>query len=115
LPDTANGSRYLNTTEIAADMRLHIKTVRNMCESGEIPAVKLAGRWYVTRENLDKLLGGRTVTIDPAIEAARARWEDEPPPPALSERQKDLIAGAFDSALRPAGKDIRPNGQRQSP
>jgi len=29
-----------------------------MCERGDIPAVKLAGRWYVTRENLDKLLAG---------------------------------------------------------
>ena len=58
MPGTVNEPRYLTTEEVATDMRLHIKTVRLMCERHEIPAVKLAGRWYVTRENLDKLLAG---------------------------------------------------------
>jgi len=58
LPGTVDNPRYLTTEEVAADMRLHIKTVRGMFERGDIPGVKLAGRWYVTRENLDKLLAG---------------------------------------------------------
>jgi excisionase family DNA binding protein len=48
----------LNTGEVAAELRLHIKTVRAMLERGEIPAVKLAGRWFIQRETLDRLLAG---------------------------------------------------------
>jgi Helix-turn-helix domain len=48
----------LIVAEIAAELRLHEYTVRNMLVRGDIPGVKLAGRWYVTRENLDKLLAG---------------------------------------------------------
>jgi hypothetical protein len=29
-----------------------------MLVRGQIPGVKLGGRWYITRENLDKLLAG---------------------------------------------------------
>jgi hypothetical protein len=42
--------------------------------------------------------------IDPAIAAAVKRWDDEPPPPRLSEKQKDLIASVFRGALPPGEK-----------
>lgn len=58
LPGTVNDLRYLTTFEVAADMRLHVKTVRCMFERGEIPGTKVAGRWYTTRQVLDKLLAG---------------------------------------------------------
>jgi hypothetical protein len=38
--------------------------------------------------------------LDPEIEAAVRRWDHEPPPPPLSERQKDMIAAAFYGALK---------------
>lgn len=50
--------RPLTTVDIAAELGVTTPTARALCERGEIPAVKLAGRWYVTRENLDKLLAG---------------------------------------------------------
>jgi excisionase family DNA binding protein len=59
LPGTVNDQpRYLTAEEVAADLRLTVKTVRNMCERGQIPARKLGGRWLVTRENLDALVAG---------------------------------------------------------
>ena len=59
MPGTANERpRPLTTEDIAADFGVSLATARAMCERGDIPAVKLAGRWYVTRENLDKLLAG---------------------------------------------------------
>ena len=50
--------RPLNVAEVAAELRLNDYTVRNMLMRGEIPGVKLAGRWYVRRQDLDKLLAG---------------------------------------------------------
>ena len=59
MPGTVNDQpRYLTAEEVAADLRLTVKTVRNMCERGQIPARKLGGRWLVTRENLDALVAG---------------------------------------------------------
>lgn len=60
MPGTVNKRprRPLTTEDIAADLGVSLNTARALCERGDIPAVKLAGRWYVTRENLDKLLAG---------------------------------------------------------
>ena len=59
MPGTVNERpQPLNTDEVAEELRLQIYTVRKMCEKGEIPAVKLAGRWYIRREDLDALLAG---------------------------------------------------------
>jgi hypothetical protein len=73
-----------------------------MLVRGEIPGVKLGGRWYVTRENLDKLLAGGTAvtaSLDPKSEATVERWVAQAPP--LSEKQKDATAAAFRGALKP--------------
>ncbi len=71
MPDTVNDRpRPLFVAEVAAELRLHEYTVRNMLVRGDIPGVKLAGRWYVTRENLDKLLAEALST---------RRWRRVPP------------------------------------
>jgi hypothetical protein len=91
----------LNTEEVAAELRLKTYTLRHMCERWEIPAVKLAGRWYIRQQDLDALLAGPTaVTADlpPECEAAVERWVEEAPP--LSEKQEDVIAAAFRGAIR---------------
>jgi hypothetical protein len=43
------------------------------------------------------------MTLDPAIQAAIERWDDEPPPPPLSPRQQDIISAAFQGAITKAG------------
>ena len=48
----------LNTEEVAAELRLHVYTVRNMLERGTLRGAKIAGRWYIRREDLDALLAG---------------------------------------------------------
>jgi excisionase family DNA binding protein len=48
----------LSAAETAAITRLHLITVYRALERGEIPGVKIAGRWRVRREDLDKLLAG---------------------------------------------------------
>jgi len=58
LPGTTDEQLYLNTEEVAALMRLNIKTVRVMLERGEVPGAKIGNRWYIPREALDALLSG---------------------------------------------------------
>jgi excisionase family DNA binding protein len=59
MPGTVNERpQPLTVEDVAAELRLHNYTVRNMCLRGQIPAVKLAGRWYVRQEALDALLAG---------------------------------------------------------
>lgn len=41
--------------------------------------------------------------LDPAIAAELKRWDNEPPPPPLSEKQKDIIAAAFRGAIKRPG------------
>ena len=59
MPGTVNERpRPLFAEEVAAELRLQTYTVRRMCERGQIPATKLAGRWYIRQQDLDALLAG---------------------------------------------------------
>jgi len=42
----------LTTTEAAAELRCHEKTVRRMIRRGDIPAVLVAGRWLIEEADL---------------------------------------------------------------
>jgi excisionase family DNA binding protein len=56
---TANEQpQILNVPETAELLRLHDATVYRALERGEIPGVKVAGRWRIRRADLDKLLAG---------------------------------------------------------
>ena len=55
-----NGSRtpeILDVGEVAAILRRSQRTVRRLCASGELPAVKLGGTWLVNARGLYTLLG----------------------------------------------------------
>ena len=51
--------RYLTADNVATLLQLDVKTVRTMLLRGQIPGTKFRGRWYVTRENLDRLMTGQ--------------------------------------------------------
>ncbi len=46
--DDRTGNR-ITVDEIAADLGLGVRAVREMLENGTIPAVKLGRRWIITR------------------------------------------------------------------
>jgi excisionase family DNA binding protein len=46
----------LTTTEIAAYLNLHQRTVRRKLRTNAIPAVKVGGRWRFRREQIDEWL-----------------------------------------------------------
>ncbi len=45
--------------QIAAALHMNRVTVRDWLARGVIPGVKIGRRWYMTRENFDKLLAGQ--------------------------------------------------------
>jgi excisionase family DNA binding protein len=55
---TADAPQLLNVPETADYLRLCEMTVYRMLERGELPGVKVAGRWRVRRVDLDALLAG---------------------------------------------------------
>ncbi len=38
---------FLTPEQIAERLQIHPKTVRNMCQRGELPAIKVARQWRV--------------------------------------------------------------------
>ncbi len=50
--------QILIVPEVAGLMRVHEMTVYRMLERGELPGVKIAGRWRIRRADIDKLLAG---------------------------------------------------------
>jgi excisionase family DNA binding protein len=57
MPDTAD-ARPLTVEDIAKLLGRRCGAVRALLARGDIPGVKLAGRWYVSRATFDKLLAG---------------------------------------------------------
>ena len=49
----------LTVEQLAGMLGLSQNTVRNLCRSGELPAVHIGRRWYVPRARLDELTGVR--------------------------------------------------------
>jgi excisionase family DNA binding protein len=50
--------RDLFGTEAALYARVHPSTLYRWIKQGRVRATKLGGRWYVCRDDLDKLLAG---------------------------------------------------------
>jgi excisionase family DNA binding protein len=50
--------QFLIGTEAAPYARVHSDTLYRWIRSGRLPAVKVVGRWYVRRDDLDKFLAG---------------------------------------------------------
>ena len=49
----------VTTSEAAQFLGCHPKTVRTLCQRGEIRAVKLGAEWRIPTEALDELIGNR--------------------------------------------------------
>ena len=49
-------SDLLSLQEVSEILHLSDKTVRKLCATGELPATKLASRWYVRARDLEALL-----------------------------------------------------------
>lgn len=45
-------SRYLTAPEVAARLRCHERTIRRMIGRGDLPAVRVAGKWLVDEATL---------------------------------------------------------------
>jgi excisionase family DNA binding protein len=46
----------INTLQEAADwLQMHYMTLQRMVKKGDLPAIKIAGRWKITREALEGL------------------------------------------------------------
>lgn len=48
----------VTTTQAAQYLGCHPKTVRGLCQRGEIRAVKLGAEWRIPTEALDEFIGG---------------------------------------------------------
>lgn len=48
----------LDTDALSHLLGLCAATVRDLCRDGELPAVKLGGRWFVSKRELSALFGG---------------------------------------------------------
>lgn len=55
-----NDKEILNTKDVAEILGISYQTVRKECAEGRIPAVKVGRKYFVTRENLYKLLNGES-------------------------------------------------------
>ena len=89
--------RYLDAPEVAAALRLHVETLYRVIARGDLPAVKVAGRWRIRRQDVEALMAGPAMSLDARTRATVERWVDDAPP--LSEKQKDIIAAAFRGAI----------------
>lgn len=46
---------WFEVAEVAAILKASLRTVRGMCASGDLPAIKVGGEWRVSREALESL------------------------------------------------------------
>ncbi len=42
----------MKTDEVARELRMHPTHIRNLCASGQLPAVKVGARWLIDTERL---------------------------------------------------------------
>ena len=47
----------LTVEQMAEMLSLSTNTIRSLCRSGELPAVHIGRRWYVSRAKLNEFLG----------------------------------------------------------
>ncbi|WP_077079307.1 helix-turn-helix domain-containing protein [Mycobacterium numidiamassiliense] len=88
---------YLFVAEAAKYLRINPSSVYDMLWSGRLPGYKVGGKWRIAQADLDALLAGqlRTETEEERVQ----RWIATAP--ALSDKQKDVIATAFAGSFTP--------------
>jgi excisionase family DNA binding protein len=56
---------YLKVAEVATLLRVHVRTVRDWIERGEIPAYKIGNHWRIRRADLERAMQARRVSPEP--------------------------------------------------
>jgi molybdopterin-binding protein len=63
----------LNAEEAARLLRLNVKRVQSMARAGKLPAARVGRKWLFRREELEALLGRRTIVAPARALAISAR------------------------------------------
>jgi excisionase family DNA binding protein len=66
---------YLKVEEVAALLRVHVRTVRDWIQRGDIQAYKLGREWRIRRDDLDKTMASRRVSSEPV--RAGGLWDPD--------------------------------------
>lgn len=84
-----------------ADSNHGMSTLRRHIKAGHLPAVKIKGRVYVRREDLDAFVAPVPVAV---ADNSLVEWAERmaAKAPAFRPEQRDVIVSAFASALRGA-------------
>jgi excisionase family DNA binding protein len=75
--DQSQEPEYLKVEEVAALLRVHVRTVRDWIQRGEIEAYKIGKEWRIRRDDLDRAMQARRVSPEPA--PAGGLWDPDPP------------------------------------
>lgn len=54
-------NKYYNTDDIAEMLDVHVRTVRNWINRGELPAIKVANKYRIVKEDFQQYLEDRRV------------------------------------------------------
>jgi excisionase family DNA binding protein len=57
---------YLKVEEVATLLRVHVRTVRDWIQRGEIQAYKIGKEWRIRRDDLERAMQARRVSPEPA-------------------------------------------------
>lgn len=57
---------YLKVEEVATLLRVHVRTVRDWIQRGEIEAYKIGKEWRIRRDDLERAMQARRVSPEPA-------------------------------------------------
>jgi excisionase family DNA binding protein len=56
---------YLKVEEVATLLRVHVRTVRDWIQRGEIQAYKIGNHWRIRRDDLERAMQARRVAPEP--------------------------------------------------
>jgi excisionase family DNA binding protein len=68
---------YLKVEEVATLLRVHVRTVRDWIQRGEIQAYKIGKEWRIRRDDLDRAMQARRVSPEPA--RSGGLWDPDSP------------------------------------
>ena len=55
------GEDWLTTDEIAKDLKVNVKTVRNWINSGELAAIDVGGEYRISRKDYEDFINRRKI------------------------------------------------------
>src|SRR5437867_8499358 len=69
--------RTLSAEQAAALLHLNVKRVQSLARAGKLPAVRVGRKWLFHQDQIEKLLGRRSVAQRPLEISARNRLRGE--------------------------------------